>query len=127
MMKLKVLLCCAILCLSSCEATKPLPALRVASQETNDVDRQLLERALAEMLNGSNVIIADDAFIENPEIVIERQSITDTEGNRIMGRSFESPVHFRLWKQGGICLIEHVETKEMKEVPNLQCGEIPES
>jgi hypothetical protein len=125
-MKIKVLLCCVILCLSSCEATKPLPALRVVLQESNEDDRELLERALTEMLNGSNVIIAEDAFLENPEIVIERQSITDTEGNRILGRSFESPLHFRLWKQGNVCFIEHVETEEKKEVPNLQCMALPE-
>jgi hypothetical protein len=127
MMKFRVLCCCTILCLSSCEATKPLPALRVVLQESNGDDRELLERALAEMLNDSSVIIAEDAFIKNSEIIIERQSIADSDGNRIMGRSFESPLHFRLWKQGNVCFIEHVETEEKKEVPNLECVEIPES
>ncbi len=124
-MKIKVLLCCVILCLSSCEATKPLPALRVVLQESNEDDRKFIEQALTEMLNNSNVIIAEDAFIENSEIIIESQSINDNEGNRILGRSFESPLHFRLWKQGNVCLIEYVETEQKKEVPNLQCIALP--
>ncbi len=124
-MKIKVLLCCVILCLSSCEATKPLPAVRVVVEESNEDDRKFIKQALTEMLNNSNVIIAEDAFIENSEIIIERQSINDNEGNRILGRSFESPLNFRLWKQGNVCLIEYVETEQKKEVPNLQCIALP--
>lgn len=124
-MKFKLLFCLVILCLNSCEATKPIPAVRVVVEESNEDDRKFIEQALTEMLNNSNVIIAEDAFIENSEIIIESQSINDNEGNRILGRSFESPLHFRLWKQGNVCLIEYVETEQKKEVPNLQCIALP--
>ena len=73
------------------------------------------------MLNQNSVLLADDVFVGASEIVLERSSVTDSEGLRIQGRELQAPIHFRLWKQGDACFLEYVETEQMQEIPGLSC------
>lgn len=119
----KILLSFLAVFLVGCETAEIKPALRLTSENINDNSREVLERVISEMLGDTSTLIAEDAFVEDVEIVVERRRVNDSEGNRILDRTFELPVHFRLWKQRNICLLEYVETGEMSEIPGLRCSE----
>ncbi|MFL2840505.1 MAG: hypothetical protein ACJ0BT_01505 [Pseudohongiellaceae bacterium] len=119
----KILLSFLAVFLVGCETAEIKPALRLKSENINDNSREVLERVISEMLGDTSTLIAEDAFVEDVEIVVERRRVNDSEGNRILDRTFELPVHFRLWKQRNICLLEYVETGEMSEIPGLRCSE----
>lgn len=125
-LNLKILLIAVIIFFTACESANLVPAVRPASQNGDEISRNLIEQAIADLLNDNIVTISDNAFIENSEIIIERRNLNNDEGDRIMGRKLDSPDHFKLWKKADICLIEHVETQEYAELPSLICIEIGE-
>jgi len=112
-----------IVFLSACGSTSLDPAIRLpAMNDSTDSGRLLLESALSEMMNGISIIIADDAFVNSSDLIIERRQQTSPETqNENLGRDYGMPDHFKLWKRRNSCLLEHLETGEMKEVIGLNC------
>tara|TARA_B110000495_G_C22454164_1_gene283373 strand:- start:51 stop:428 length:378 start_codon:yes stop_codon:yes gene_type:complete len=112
-----------ILFLVACSSTGLFPALRFPNLIS---ERILLESALSEMLNGVGVIVSDYAFINSSNLIIERRPNQTAENqDRNLGRDYlGKPDHFRLWKQGDDCLLEHLETGEMKNVDGLSCVKV---
>ncbi len=125
-MKLNVLYWAVLLVVTvGCTSMGMVPALRISSGNSNgDIDRLLLETALAEMLDGADVQIASDALLDNPEIIIERrrQNIPGSAGS-VQGRDTGMPDHFRLWKRGDTCLLEHVESARLMVLEDVACVE----
>ncbi|MDG2090291.1 MAG: hypothetical protein P8J61_04165 [Gammaproteobacteria bacterium] len=104
-----------ILFLLACSSTELAPSLRRPALSNNiNVERMLLETAISEMMNGTDIIVADDAFVNSSDLIIERRLQSS-------GRDFDMPDHFRLWKRGESCLLEHVESGEMKNIEELNC------
>jgi|GEM_PF-3022957 len=123
MLLYKTLLTSLMVALTACEAAELLPAQRLASQNGNNENKALLEQEIARMLNQDSILLADDVFVDSSEVVIERRPLTDDAGLRIQGRELQAPLHFRLWKQGNVCLLEYVATGEMKTIHGLGCTE----
>ncbi|MCV6606278.1 MAG: hypothetical protein OIF34_13315 [Porticoccaceae bacterium] len=103
----------AVFALSACQLPaqdNPAPARLVATDQQTALHP--LTGLISEMLNGVAVTLADDAFYNNNEVIIE--------GPR-MGRTFEKPHHFRLWLEDGNCLLEHVESGRKRLVKSVAC------
>ena len=96
-----------------------MPARAIPSE--SDSDQAVIEQAIALLLNEQSVRLADDAFISSSEITVERRPLSGPDGERIPGRSLETPLHFRLWKQGEICLLEYVEAETFRELDGFAC------
>ncbi len=109
--------------LFACSSSTLIPALRLqATNGSTDSGRLLLESALSEMMNGISIIIAENAFVNSPDLIIERRQQSLPESQNIeLGRDYGMPDHFKLWKRGNSCLLEHLETNEIKEVEGLNC------
>lgn len=123
MNKYKLLLAGLSVFLCTCSFSALVPALRNPDNDSENKDRLLLESALSQMLNGAEITIADDAFVSNSEIIIERsQQNRPGVQNRNSGRELELPKHFKLWMRGGNCLLEYVETGEMQIIEGLSCS-----
>lgn len=96
-----------------------MPARAIPSE--SDSDQAVIEQAIALLLNEQSVRLADDAFVSSSEITVERRPLSGPDGQRIPGRSLETPLHFRLWKQGEICLLEYVEVGTFRELEGFDC------
>ena len=64
------------------------------------------------MLNGAKVTLANEAFYNNSEVIIEGPKL---------GRTFEKPNRFRLWLKDSNCLLEHVESGAEFDVHGVPC------
>ncbi|MDM3871652.1 hypothetical protein QSV34_09820 [Porticoccus sp. W117] len=93
-------------------ASDATPALLVRGEQQSATHP--LSGLISSVLNGANVTLADDAFYNSSEVIIE--------GPRL-GRTFEKPNHFRLWWDNGDCVLEHVESKQKYTLFGLQCVE----
>lgn len=103
------IVCISLVLLFACQHTQAEPALRIP----RDNDHALLQAGISSLLPAANVILADDAFLDSPEVLIERRQTT--------GRSNETPQRIRLWIEAGVCLLEHVETASRIAVAGLSC------
>jgi hypothetical protein len=79
-----------------------MPAVMVNSTPQS---RAQLAGAVSEMLGGSPVMLADDAFTRSSVLLIERSPARDAEGVRMTGRDYGKPETFTLVRSNGACVL----------------------
>jgi hypothetical protein len=107
------LFCASIAILSACNALPESPAVPAVIVDADDNSRAELQQAVANMLNNSAVILANDALTTNSLLIIERK--------QLLGREISEPEQFRLWLDGNICLLEHQGTGEQQSLLGTRC------
>ncbi|MGS2723311.1 hypothetical protein ACVBEJ_06165 [Porticoccus sp. GXU_MW_L64] len=109
----RLLLASLVVALAGCQvpAKSDLVPARLVS-ESQQPGAHPLARLISAMLDGAKVTLADDAFYNSSEVIIE--------GPRL-GRTFEKPRHFRLWLKDGHCVLEHVESAQRFVAYGLEC------
>jgi outer membrane lipopolysaccharide assembly protein LptE/RlpB len=115
----------AILAVGGCGATaneSPAQMQRATLTNPSSQIHAELQQALATLLGASNVLIADDAFTQFSQEVIERAQHKDANGLLIMGRSTEMPVTVQLLKQGDNCLLRHVQSGNTTLLSQARCA-----
>ena len=114
----------AVLAVSGCGATAkeaPLPLQAAMLINPSSQTHAELQQAIASLLDASNVLIADNAFTQYSQEVIERAQHKDANGLLIMGRSTEIPDAVQLLKQGDNCLLRHVQTGKTVTLSQVRC------
>tara|TARA_R110002050_G_scaffold24166_1_gene64645 strand:+ start:3347 stop:3733 length:387 start_codon:yes stop_codon:yes gene_type:complete len=114
----------AVLAVSGCGATAkeaPLPLQAAILTTASSQTHAELQQAIASLLDASNVLIADNAFTQYSQEVIERAQHKDANGLLIMGRSTEIPDAVQLLKQGDNCLLRHVQTGKTVTLSQVRC------
>jgi len=81
-----------------------------------------LQQAIASLLGVSGVIIADKAFTQYSQEVIERAPHKEANGLLIMGRSTDMPDAVQLLKQGDNCLLRHVQSGNTTTLSQVRCA-----
>ncbi|MBB1437955.1 hypothetical protein H5202_04520 [Shewanella sp. SG41-4] len=114
----------SVLVMTGCMATEsevqaPLEAALLINP--NSETHAELQLAIASLLQASNVIIADNAFTQYSQEVIERKQHKDENGLLIMGRSNEIPAAVQLLKQGDTCLLRHVQSGNTANLSQVRC------
>src|SRR5437588_8726254 len=84
-----------------------VPAVIVRSTAES---RAALAQAVSDALNGAPVTLADDAFTLRSSLVVERARQRDASGRPLSGRDTGMPEHFRLVKNGDLCILVHERT-----------------
>jgi hypothetical protein len=115
----------ALLAIAGCGATAneaPAKMQRATVTNPSSQTHAELQQALATLLGASNVLIADDAFTQYSQEVIERAPHKDANGLLIMGRSTEMPVTVQLLKQGDNCLLRHVQSGNTTTLSQVRCA-----
>ena len=113
----------SILTIAGCVATESEVQLPQAATLTNPNSQTHteLQQAIASLLGASDVIIADNAFTQYSQEVIERAPHKDANGLLIMGRSTEMPAAIQLLKQGNKCLLRHVQSGNTTTLLQVRC------
>ncbi|WP_137224958.1 hypothetical protein [Shewanella sp. MEBiC00475] len=114
----------SILTIAGCVATEseaqaPLQAATLTNP--NSQTHAELQQAIASLLSASGVIIADNAFTQYSQEVIERAPHKDANGLLIMGRSTEMPDAIQMLKQGDNCLLRHVQSGNTTTLLQTRC------
>ena len=103
-----------LLTLMSCQATTGssglVPAQLAGTPKENAVHP--LNGHISQMLNGTPVTLADDAFYKAGAVIIEQP---------LLGRSLATPDHFELWMEGDRCLLRHRQSGKQHDVKGLSC------
>ncbi|MCX9155619.1 hypothetical protein OPU71_05715 [Niveibacterium sp. 24ML] len=95
-----------ILLLASACRTAPLAAAQDALlTESSAATRAHLARSASALLGGVPVLLADDAFMVNSQVSIDRAMRRDAAGLRVDGRSEGFPKLLRLQIRDGSCLL----------------------
>ena len=102
-----------LLAMTGCQSVseKWAPAILVPTSDKQS--NHPLTHTVSYMLNGAKITLADNAFYENNEVIIEA---------RLLGRTFEKPNHFRLWLTDESCVLEHVESGRKLPVAGASCS-----
>ncbi|WP_350431892.1 hypothetical protein ABIS04_17460 [Shewanella sp. H8] len=114
----------SILTIAGCVATESevQPPLQAATlTNPNSQTHAELQQAIASLLGASGVIIADNAFTQYSQEVIERAPHKDANGLLIMGRSTEMPDAIQMLKQGDNCLLRHVQSGNTIALLQTRC------
>jgi hypothetical protein len=101
----------------------------IAQQETeaivvnaNAESHAELVQVVSKALNTTPVTIADDALTRDSFLTIERKPARDpATGQRLSGRDFDKPEHFRLVRQGDRCVLVHERTGERYTLSKTSC------
>ena len=83
--------------------------------------RAELSRAVREMLENNNVMLADDALTTTSSLFIERTARRDAGGRQINGRELGRPDLFRLVKQGDDCILVHDNNDARRRLGAVSC------
>ena len=95
-----------------------VPALATALSEAG---RAEIQARVSAALNGAPVTIGRDAFRETHVLLIERQSHRDPQGNRLPGRSYETPERFELLRKEDRCYLLHPASDERWPLDEVEC------
>ena len=107
-----LLLAACLAAAAGCQSTEEqgVPAVLAPSAETSQPHP--LAGTISYLLNGADVTLADNAFYDSSEVIIE---------GRQLGRNFEKPHHVKLWLVGDLCVLEHVESGQRVRVFGVSC------
>lgn len=97
----------SLLLLMSCKSSQLQDVTPALLSPSADAARREIQVLIGDALGG-NVLLSDDAFTRNSQLVIERRPQRDPAGNRLPGRVLEEPGRFRLALRGGECILLHV-------------------
>lgn len=91
------------------------------SAQSSDPARQELRGTLARMLNAPSVAVADDAFLHDSLLIIEKVRPRDAQGVQLSGRDFDRPEQFRLIKTGSACVLLRLRTGAREVLRHSRC------
>ena len=89
--------------------------------QSSDPARQELRGTLARMLNAPSVTVADDAFLHDSLLIIEKVRPRDAQGVQLSGRDFDRPEQFRLIKTGSACVLLRLRTGAREVLRHSRC------
>jgi hypothetical protein len=84
--------------------------------------RAEIARLVSRALRGAAVSLADDAFVRESALVVERARPRAIEGAPAVGREARRPDHFRLVKSGRRCVLVHEESGQRFSLVSTACS-----
>jgi hypothetical protein len=109
------------LSLSACASMAQHDAPAVIVTPTPESHAELVQ-VVSSALSSADVRIAADALTREDLLVIDRTPARDASGQRLSGRDFGRPEHFRLVKDRSQCVLIHTSTGVRYELKKVQCA-----
>jgi hypothetical protein len=111
----------ALFGLAACQgaAAPPVPARLVAPDAAT---RAELQRAVAQALGDSDVILGEQALVDSSVLLVEHRRRMTPDGTRLMGRELETPERFRLYREGDRCVLEHERSGHRFPLAGAECA-----
>jgi hypothetical protein len=109
------------LSLSACAsmAQQDVPAVIVTPTPESHAE---LVQVVSSALNSADVRIAPDALTREDLLAIDHTPARDASGQRLSGRDYGRPEHFRLVKDGSQCVLIHTGTGVRHELKKVDCA-----
>jgi len=114
---------CIAMLLSACQT--PWGASPAVLRSVNDAAQQDINRALAQMLGASKVLVDANPLIHSPLLTLERAPIKDPQGELVQGLNLEMPEVFRLEIYAGKCRLVQVKTGQNRYLQQATCQPAP--
>lgn len=99
---------------TGCQQTKTQIVPAVVTS-INPQTKAQLQQAIKSLLN-RDITIADNAFSQTSDILIERAVVKDERGLPIMGREFSNALRLSLMTDGKNCILQSSETGTQQAV-----------
>ena len=118
--QLTALLFGTLLLVTGCQQTQAqLQPARIV--DVNPQSKAQLQKAIKALLN-RDIKIADNAFSQASEILVERAVLKDDRGLPIMGREFGNVLKLSLFTDGSGCFLQSSETAQLQTtVESVRC------
>ena len=84
-----------------------------------------LQSAISEMLDGTPVRLAEDAFASNSLLTLEHSPPGSIDGQFAGARTVERPEQFKLLISGSACQLLRVKTGQQRVLQDLRCQPAP--
>jgi hypothetical protein len=97
----------ALLVLAACRARGETPEVPAVLTQPTPESRAELRRVVKEALHDPPLSLADDALVEDGELVVERVVRRDASGVPLAGRETGRPERFHVVKSGELCVLVH--------------------
>lgn len=105
-------------CMSTDADSMQAALLKEPSIET----RKLIQQALAELLNGQQVTLADTVFSKESTIILEHKSKNDSQGRPLDGRQPLTPADsVSLLKNDQGCYLRLEQSTQLVALPGVEC------
>lgn len=88
---------------------------------TDKAQKQAIVDAVSKFMGGKSITLADDVFINEHSMIVERQSAVDSRGLIIDGRHNNPARSFTLLKLADMCLIRDDTSQVELELPTVAC------
>lgn len=99
-------------------AQGPVPA-RLSN--VDDATRAVLANAVAQALEGRDVLLAPDALTASSQLLLDPARPRDASGRVLQGRETRTPESFRLMKVGDECVLKHERTAKEYVLQGVRC------
>lgn len=116
-----ILFVASVLLLVACKNGTLQDEVPARVQAPTPAGKAELQAAVAEALGRTEVLLADDAFIDSSTLVVERRPARDPAGNRLPGRELEKPERFQLLLSGGDCILLRESSGERWTLREVRC------
>lgn len=110
----------AALLLSACQTLQGEPAAALLVEPDDEVYAELTS-AVSTLMDGTPVMLSNDAFTASSRLSVERRRHENIDGRVGTGRIQTPPEHFHLLLQGGDCMVERQATGEHLVLEHAQC------
>lgn len=107
--------------LASCQSPEAQDRVPARLAETSAATHAELKQRLAEALGQERVQIAERALLEQGVLLLERTPRSAPGGQRVPGRSLETPIRFELYLVGGRCLLVRTDSGESWPLDEARC------
>jgi len=115
----------ALLVLAACHARGEPPEVPAVLTHPTPESRAELLRVVKEALHDPPLTLADDALVQDGELVVERVVRRDASGNPLGGRDTGRPERFRLVKSGESCVLVHEGSGRRFTLSSATCAPRP--
>ncbi|HNP34234.1 MAG TPA: hypothetical protein PKK10_00160 [Woeseiaceae bacterium] len=89
--------------------------------DASDESRAALQQVVNEVLR-TEVLLADDALTNSSVLTIERNIPRRIDGQPAQGRNMDTPIQFRLVKNGDACVLIESRDGARHYLPHTKCA-----
>jgi hypothetical protein len=111
----------ALLLAAGCRSLAAADAVPARLLDPDAAARAELHAVVAAALHRDSILLADDALVGSSLLVIERAPARDAAGRPLQGRELGPPWRFRLWLDGGRCVLEQLDGGGRTPLAHAHC------
>jgi len=114
---------CLLGLLSACSSATVDAAKPAVLIGPSNANTQIIEKVISQALNGKKIAIADNAFLQSNQLLIEKKPYSSINTTAVDGLILGGPsVHrFALYSQGTSCYLVYAKTGNQYPLNGIKC------